>query len=138
MLLINIDVDDVPKAEAFYQAAFGVRVGRRFDAGFVELVGLPSPIYLLDKKSGTPPFAGASATRSYARHWTPVHLDLIVADLAEATKRAVAAGARVESGVIDEKYGLMSFFSDPFGHGFCFIEWKGQGYDALLQRAPTH
>jgi predicted enzyme related to lactoylglutathione lyase len=132
-LLINIDVDDVPRAEDFYTAAFKVTVGRRFDDGFVELLGLPVPVYLLKKASGTLPFEGAGVGRSFARHWTPVHMDVIVEDLAEATLRAVAAGARAESGVIREPYGLMTFFSDPFGHGFCFIEWKGRGYDELLE-----
>ena len=32
-LLINIDVDDVDKAVAFYTEAFDVKVGRRFDQG---------------------------------------------------------------------------------------------------------
>ena len=131
-MLMNIDVDDMGRAEAFYTAAFGVVVGRRFDAAFVELVGLPVPIYLLQKQAGTLPFAGATDARNYGRHWTPVHIDLIVPNLAQATARAIAAGAHAESGVIQEPYGLMTFFADPFGHGFCFIEWKGRGYDELL------
>ncbi len=132
-MLINIDVDDMPRAEAFYTSAFGLSVGRRFDSGFVELVGLPAPIYLLHKESGTLPFIEARTPRSYERHWTPIHVDIIVTDLAEATRRAVAAGARAESGVVTEPYGFMTFFSDPFGHGFCFIEWRGRGYDELLR-----
>jgi predicted enzyme related to lactoylglutathione lyase len=60
-------------------------------------------------------------------------MDIVVTDLAEATSRAVAAGACTESGVIIEPYGRMTFFSDPFGHGFCFIEWIGRGYDELLR-----
>lgn len=132
-LLVNIDVEDVTRAEAFYTAAFALTVGRRFDSQFVELLGLPVPLYLLEKKEGTAPFAAASLPRSYKRHWTPVHLDVIVDDLDEATGRAVAAGAHAESGVIEEPYGNMTFFSDPFGHGFCLIEWKGEGYGELLK-----
>ena len=38
-LLVNIDVDDLPKAIAFYSDAFGLTVGRRFGAMGVELLG---------------------------------------------------------------------------------------------------
>jgi lactoylglutathione lyase len=31
--LVNIDVDDLPKATAFYEAALGLSVGRRFGDG---------------------------------------------------------------------------------------------------------
>ncbi len=79
-LLINIDVEDVSKAVVFYTAAFGLSVGRRFDAEWVELIGGEAPIYLLGKKAGTAPAPGVAA-RSYGRHWTPVHLDIAVADL---------------------------------------------------------
>lgn len=64
-ILINIDVPDIEKAVAFYTSALPLRVGRRFDSEFVELIGLPSPIYLLEKKSGTFPFPGSKQTRSY-------------------------------------------------------------------------
>jgi catechol 2,3-dioxygenase-like lactoylglutathione lyase family enzyme len=37
-LLVNIDVDDLAKAIAFYEKALGLRVGRRFEFG-VELKG---------------------------------------------------------------------------------------------------
>ena len=132
-LLINIDVDDIDRAVTFYQTAFELTLGRRFDGEFVELLGLPVPLYLLEKKAGTMPCADANAPRTYARHWTPVHLDIVVESLSEATTRALAAGARAESDVIVEPYGHLTFFGDPFGHGFCFIEWKGKGYDELLE-----
>ncbi len=41
-LLVNIDVDDLDKAVAFYGDAFGQRVGRRFGAFAVELLGASS------------------------------------------------------------------------------------------------
>jgi catechol 2,3-dioxygenase-like lactoylglutathione lyase family enzyme len=52
-LLLNIDVPDVEAAQRFYTEAFGLKVGRRFGADFVELLGWPAPIYLLTKKAGT-------------------------------------------------------------------------------------
>ena len=53
-LLINIDVPDIAAGEAFYTAALGLTVGRRFDSDIVELLGRDAPIYLLRKPSGTP------------------------------------------------------------------------------------
>ena len=52
-LLINIDVPDMTAGIAFYTAALGLTVGRRFDADFVELIGSDAPIYLLRKDAGT-------------------------------------------------------------------------------------
>jgi catechol 2,3-dioxygenase-like lactoylglutathione lyase family enzyme len=51
-ILINIDVDDLDRATAFYTAAFGLQVGRRFAAFAIELTGGTSPIYLLAKAAG--------------------------------------------------------------------------------------
>lgn len=79
--LVNIDVDDLPKAVAFYGSAFGLKVGRRFGSGGVELLGGPAPIYLLVKVSGTAATSTTKQVRNYARHWTPVHLDFVVKDI---------------------------------------------------------
>jgi catechol 2,3-dioxygenase-like lactoylglutathione lyase family enzyme len=51
-ILLNIDVPDIGKGAAFYTAALGLRIGRRFDGGFVELLGADAPIYLLEKGAG--------------------------------------------------------------------------------------
>src|SRR6266702_4774740 len=51
--LINVDVDDLDKATHFYETAFGLKVGRRFGADGVELLGSSAPIYLLFKAAGT-------------------------------------------------------------------------------------
>ena len=71
-LLVNVDVPDLAEAERFYVRAFGLRVGRRFGEGAVELLGAEAPLYLLRKSAGTAPHASATAVRDYARHWTPV------------------------------------------------------------------
>jgi predicted enzyme related to lactoylglutathione lyase len=130
-LLVNIDVDDVERAVAFYRDALGLRPGRRLFAGSVaEMLGASSPIYLLAKPGGTAPFRGAAAGRSYRRHWTPVHVDFEVADLAAALERARAAGARLEGEVQAFAWGTQATLSDPFGNGFCLIQPTAQGYDA--------
>ncbi len=96
-LLVNIDVDDLARATRFYTSAFGLNLGRRFGDGGIELLGAAVPIYLLVKPAGSKPHAGdASAARTYARHWTPVHLDFVVDDLPTAIDCAVAAGAALE------------------------------------------
>jgi predicted enzyme related to lactoylglutathione lyase len=80
-LLVNIDVDDLSKAEAFYSQAFGLKAGRRFGDGGVEMLGLAAPIYLLVKAKGTKAASATDQVRDYGRHWTPVHIDIVVDDI---------------------------------------------------------
>lgn len=129
-LLVNIDVDDLEKATRFYCEALGLRVGRRFD-GWIELVGSSAPIYLLPKDSGTPVSPAAQQKRHYGRHWTPVHLDFVVTGIEAAVERAVRAGARLERDVTTHAYGRLALLADPFGNGFCLIEFLGRGYDEI-------
>ena len=129
-LLLNIDVPDVETAVRFYTEAFGLKVGRRFGADFVELLGWPAPVYLLTKKSGT---VGAGGDlRRYERHWTPVHPDIVVDDVDAAVARAMKAGAKLEAPAKDAPYGRIAMLADPFGHGFCLLQFSEKGYDALL------
>jgi catechol 2,3-dioxygenase-like lactoylglutathione lyase family enzyme len=132
--LVNIDVDDLDKATKFYVAAFGLQVGRRFGDTGVELLGGPAPFNLLFKPPGSQAAATTPQTRSYARHWTPLHLDFIVPDIALAVQRAIAAGASLEGGVTTSAWGKLALMADPFGHGFCFIEFLGRGYDEIADK----
>jgi predicted enzyme related to lactoylglutathione lyase len=123
-IIINIDVDDLEKAVSFYESALGLRAGRRlFDGSVAEMLGGPAPIYLLAKPAGSSAAAGKAARRDYARHWTPVHLDFIVDDISMAMQRAIGAGARLEQAVATFPWGKLAVLSDPFGHGFCLIEF---------------
>jgi lactoylglutathione lyase len=130
-LLVNIDVDDLARAEAFYRDALGLEAGRRLGDGGVEMLGASSPIYLLRKEPGTIATESAPATRDYARHWTPVHLDFAVADLATAIARAEAAGASREGDVRTARWGRIATLADPFGNGLCLIEFLNRGYDEI-------
>src|SRR5690348_14551213 len=130
--LLNLDVDDIERAVRFYTEAFQLQVGRRFDSDFVELLGLELPLYLLKKSAGSQPFAEAARLRDYGRHWTPLHLDLVVPDIDAAIERALTAGATLEVPARTTEYGRLALLHDPFGHGFCLLEFRGQGYDALL------
>ncbi|HEY0973721.1 MAG TPA: VOC family protein [Solimonas sp.] len=130
-LLVNIDVDDLDKARRFYEAAFGLRVGRRFGDVGLEMLGAAAPIYLLMKCAGTAAAPTCSQTRNFDRHWTPVHLDFVVDDIDAAVARALAAGAQLEKPVSTSAWGKLALLADPFGHGFCFVQFIGRGYDEI-------
>jgi predicted enzyme related to lactoylglutathione lyase len=131
-LLINIDVPDLARAIGFYAEAFGLTVTRRFAADGAELSGWPVKLYLLEKPGGS--IGAGRDVRRYDRHWTPVHLDVIADDINVALRRALAAGARVETDVRVEAWGKMAVLADPFGHGLCLIEFLGRGYDEISTR----
>ena len=132
-LLVNIDVPDLAAAERFYVEAFGLTPTRRFGDGGVELSGWPVRVYLLEKVAGT---IGAGADlRRYDRHWSPVHLDVVVDDLDAAFRRALAAGAVAETEVCTTAWGRIVMLADPFGHGICLIQFLGRGYDEIATPA---
>jgi hypothetical protein len=56
-----------------------------------------------------------------------VHLDFVVPDIDAATEKAVAAGARLEGPVQTFAWDRQA----SFGHGFCFLQWQGDGYDQV-------
>jgi predicted enzyme related to lactoylglutathione lyase len=128
-LLANIDVPDLEAAIGFYTRALGLKLERRLFGGAVaELSGASTALYLLSKAEGSMPVATIVQRRDYRRHWTPVHLDFVVADLDSALTRALEAGARCEEPPQDHAYGRLALLSDPFGHGFCLLQWHGRGY----------
>ncbi|MDF2494837.1 VOC family protein [Sphingomonas sp.] len=131
-LIVNLDVPDLARAETFYCRALGLRVGRRIGAAAVELLGLEAPLYLLEQADGSVACDTSPVRRDYRRHWTPVHLDIAVDDLDTARAAAIAAGAVDETGVRAAPYGRIAGFADPFGHGFCLIEFNERGYDAIV------
>ena len=128
-LLLNIDVPDIDAAESFYRRAFGLEAGRRFGDDGVEMLGAAVPIYLLRKAAGTP--GAGSHPRDYARHWTPLHGDLVVEDLDAALARAEAAGALREGDIREANWGRIVALADPFGHGWCLLQFLGRGYDEI-------
>lgn len=136
-ILIDIDVSDLEAAERFYCTALPLAVGRRLGSHMVELIGPGARIYLLLNPPGSPPFAGAVQARDYARHWTPVHLDFVVDNLEAAVARSLAAGAVQERPVSSHVWGRMALMADPFGHGYCLLEFSRRGYDALQPGQPS-
>jgi predicted enzyme related to lactoylglutathione lyase len=140
-VLINVDVDDLDKATRFYETAFGLQAGRRFGADGIEMLGSSAPIYLLVKAAGTAASSAIPQRRSYVRHWTPVHLDFVVEEIESAVRQALNAGAQLESAVSTHEWGRLALMVDPFGHGFCFVQFLGRGYDEIAaqeQAIPDH
>jgi len=134
-LRICIDVPDLDRAIAFYSQALGLLPGRRNGPHWAEMLGAGCPVDLVPVEEGTRSSPSAETIRSYGRHWTPVHLDLAVPDLEAAIRRAESAGARLERDIVVRKWGRMANMSDPFGHGFCLLQFEGRGYDAVISPA---
>jgi predicted enzyme related to lactoylglutathione lyase len=135
-LLVNLDVDHIDNAIAFYSTVFDLRVGRRFGAGAVEMLGSSAPIYLLAKAAGTLVSGATTERRSYERHWTPIHLDFVVDNIDSAVERAISAGALLEGPIATHKWGRLALMADPFGHGFCFVQFLGAGYGEIVELNP--
>lgn len=130
-LLINIDVPDVAAAARFYEAAFGFKQVRTLFGGKIaELEHEGQLIHLLTKPEGAAAFADGPP-RAYARHWTPLHLDILVSELDAALDRAQSAGAHLERPPTDHAWGRIAGVADPFGNGFCLIQLSAEGYGAV-------
>jgi catechol 2,3-dioxygenase-like lactoylglutathione lyase family enzyme len=132
LLRVCIDVEDLEKGIAFYRDALGLSLGRRLGRDWAEMVGASSTVDLLAEAAGTVPTSRTTAPRDYRRHWTPVHLDWPVPDLDAAVRRALAAGATLDRDVQVKKWGRLANLADPFGNGFCLLEFRGRGYDELV------
>ncbi len=131
---ICIDVDDLERAITFYTQGLGLRLGRRLDFDWAELLGGSSPIDLLANAPGTAPLGDSHPERrDYARHWTPVHLDFVVSGIEAAAQKLVSLGATLERPIADRRWGRMASLADPFGHGIDLLEFKGRGYDEMLE-----
>jgi predicted enzyme related to lactoylglutathione lyase len=58
-------------------------------------------------------------------------LDFVVEDLPQSVARAHAAGATVERDIQAHAWGRIALLADPFGNGFCLIQFTGRGYDEI-------
>jgi hypothetical protein len=46
-------------------------------------------------------------------------------------ERAIRGGAKLEGEIQSFSWGRLALMSDPFGHGFCILQFLGRGYDEL-------
>jgi predicted enzyme related to lactoylglutathione lyase len=127
-LLVNIDVPGLDMGIAFYEGALGLTHTSTIDDDVAELSGATCMVYLLEKAAGSPTNPSAAGTRQYARHWTPVHIDFVVDRIDEAVERALLADARQESDYVEWMGSTCVTFSDPFGNGFCLIQFAKETY----------
>ena len=116
-LEICIDVDDVNRAVEFYGTGLGLHVAERRES-WAKLTLGEQVFWLMQIPAGT----SQNATRSYQRHWTPVHLDFLVDDLDAAVARAIAAGGSLDRPIErqSEPEGSgadVANLSDPAGNG---------------------
>jgi predicted enzyme related to lactoylglutathione lyase len=115
---ICIDVPDLRAATAFYSEALGLSIEKQQPSHDTLSAGGVS-VQLLLKDAGSTTANGAS--RTYERHWTPVHLDFDVDDLDAAVEAVKRANGVVES-VQRGDWGGMAVCADPFGNGFCLVK----------------
>jgi len=115
---VSIDVSELEAGVSFYHRAFGWIEKSRPLPHMAVMDGNNVMVCLHAKAVGSRP-TPSEQTRSYSRHWTPVHLDLHVEDFEATVARAVEAGASVEQQYSKPK--AVAFCSDPFGNGFCVI-----------------
>lgn len=45
---------------------------------------------------------------------------------------SIDAGAVPEAPVQSRKWGRRALLADPFGHGFCLVQFTGRGHDELV------
>jgi predicted enzyme related to lactoylglutathione lyase len=127
---ISIDVDDIERAVDFYTRGIGLSVVERgSDCGsdWAHLTHEGQTIFIMQLPPGSDAIENAHSPRNYSRHWTPVHLDFVVADIDQAVECALAAGAKLDRPIqCRQTLADMANMSDPFGNGFDLIQERKQ------------
>ena len=62
-----------------------------------------------------------------------MHLDFVVDDIEAVVHRAVEVGGTLEDPLEEHRWGRIAHLADPFGHGFCLIQFVGRGYDEIAE-----
>jgi catechol 2,3-dioxygenase-like lactoylglutathione lyase family enzyme len=107
---VTIDCADPERLAAWWGDLLGLKVGRR-GGPYVELerprAGVPRPTLVFQRVPE--PKVGKAR----------IHLDIVVADLEAATRRALALGASIAEDLASEDPWLV--MRDPEGNEFCLI-----------------
>jgi catechol 2,3-dioxygenase-like lactoylglutathione lyase family enzyme len=119
---VTIDCADPEQLAAWWGDLLGLKVGRR-GGPYVELerprAGVPKPTLVFQRVPE--PKVGKAR----------IHLDIVVADLEAATRRAVALGASIAEDLASEDPWLV--MRDPEGNEFCLIPTPA-GADPMAPR----
>lgn len=118
---LSIDVPDLEAGIAFYESVFDFKERVRPFPTMAILDGPNFMVCMHEKAEGTKSSQGSEETRHYARHWTPVHLDLHTPRYEQALKNIKALGGAVETELRNHGPKPVFFCADPFGNGFCVI-----------------
>ena len=131
-IIVNIDVPNLDDAIRFYEQGLGFALQRTlFGRTVAELSAGKSTVYLIEKQEGTKPIPDSDMTRTFVRHWTPVHIDILVDNIEAAVSRTLNAGALPSGEQASYSWGKIAPLSDPFGHGVCLVEFSAEGYDRV-------
>lgn len=117
----TIDVPDLARGVAFYSEVLDLTEAARPVPVYAVLARDGQSLGLMEKAEGTRPTPAADVERHYGRHWTPVHLDFHVTDLAAATAAVERLGGTVEQRHSAPGRPSIAFCADPFGNGFCLL-----------------
>ena len=126
-----VEVTEAARGIEFYCDGLGLAVKRRLSPRWIELAGANISIFLLADRPAVADLGSVRAVRTFERHWTPVHLDFIVADLDRMVSRLTTLGGSLDREIKTREYGRIANMADPFGNGFDLIEFSGSGYDGV-------
>jgi predicted enzyme related to lactoylglutathione lyase len=130
---VSIDVPRLDEGVRFYGAVFAfVETARPFPTMAI-LDANNVTVCMHEKAAGTRSSIGGT-DRRYERHWTPVHLDLHVADLDAVLDKVRAEGGAVENELRSQGPKAVAFCSDPFGNGFCVIAERGSSGSQSVEK----
>jgi len=118
-ITVCIDVSDLARATAFYCDALGCTLQTTKDTHHT-LDADGTTVHLALKAEGTLATPEPGSVRTYARHWTPVHVDFDVEDVDAVAVDVERLGGRIEETTHGE-WGAAAFCADPFGNGFCLL-----------------
>jgi len=121
MFEVCIDVENAEQAVEFYRA-IGLTLVKS-DSGWARMADGDTVFWIMEMPFSSSASPASEIPRSYQRHWTPVHLDFVVADLEATVARAMAAGGTME-GPIQERPGggRLANVVDPSGNGVDLVQ----------------
>lgn len=118
-ITVCIDVSNLARATTFYCDALGCTLQATRETHHT-LDADGTTVHLSLKAEGTRATPVPGSARTYARHWTPVHVDFDVDDLDAVATKVEHLGGHIEETKRGE-WGTAAFCADPFGNGFCLL-----------------